>query len=256
MDRFILKPFNGAYILTFSVYLVFWTAMYFILRKKETEKRAKFVAWSMIVTLIGFIVYKYFISIDEAYSVICYEAGKGAFNWWGELPLHLCNVNTILIPVGIFGKKKGLLNYCTYCGPLGALMALVMPAIGFSGYSMFLPRVIGYYFTHWMVFFGSLAIGIMNIQRPKKKDIWKTVLIIIVITTVIFGINMFLRLTHIYDNANYFYTVVTEGNPILEIFHRFIPVSYFYILPCLLILIPYLYLVAWLYKLADSRKKA
>lgn len=256
MEFFNIRPFNAAYWLTFAPYLIFWTVMYFVLMKKDVEKRASFIAWSMIVTLIGFAVYKYYISIDAEYEIIRTEAGIGAFSVWGELPLHLCNINTILIPVGIFTKKKGLLNYATFCGPLGALMALVMPTIGFNGYSMFEPRVIGYFFTHWMVFFGSLAIGVMNVQRPKKKDIWPSVGVIMILVTVIFGINMLLRTTHLYDKANYFYTISPDGNPVLELFRRIIPVSYFYILPCLLVLVPYMYLVARLYASAEKKKTA
>jgi methionine-S-sulfoxide reductase len=47
----------------------------------------------------------------------------------------------------------------------------------------------------------------------------------------------------------------TEGNPILEIFYRLIPVPYLYLLPCMGILCPYMLLVTLPFALADRRRK-
>ena len=57
----------------------------------------------------------------------------------------------ILIPVGVLTKKRPLMSFSFFLGPLGAAMALMMPGVGFENCSVLLPRMIGYYFTHFKV---------------------------------------------------------------------------------------------------------
>ena len=64
-------------------------------------------------------------------------------------------------------------------------------------------------------------------------------------------INMFLRWTELHPKANYFFSVETEGNAVLEFFYRLIPVSFLYVLLCLLILVPYMVLVTAGFAVAD-----
>ena len=48
----------------------------------------------------------------------------------------------------------------------------------------------------------------------------------------------------------------TEGNFLLEIFHNWIPLPYLYLLPSILILLPYMLLVTTPFALSDrSRRK-
>ena len=242
-ERLICKPFNGVYFAVLALFALLFAVGVIVLRKKDEEVRAKVLAAAMLVTLVGFFVYKFFLGRDTAYSSITAEAGKGAFNWWGELPLQLCNINMILIPIAALTKNRLLLCFSFFMGPLGAGLALVMPGIGFDCYSILLPRMLGYYGTHWMVVFGSLALGALGIYKPRYKDYFLTLLSGFSVAFVIFLINALLRVAKCNAFSNYFFTHEPEGNPILELFHSWIPLPFLYLIPSVLILTPYVMLV-------------
>ena len=119
-------------------------------------------------------------------------------------------------------------------------MAILMPSTGFSGYSLLLPRMLGFFFTHYMVFIESIALASFGLYKPTFREIPKTLLTTVIVSFAVFLINMILRKTGLGPKANYFFSVETEGNPVLEIFHKMIPVPYLFLLPALLILGPFM----------------
>ncbi|MBO4399381.1 MAG: YwaF family protein [Lachnospiraceae bacterium] len=254
-ERLLCKPFNGVYLAVFALFAAFFVIGVLVLRKKEEKTRARALAAVMFITLIGFFFYKYFLFLDKDYSRITTEAGIGEFNWWGELPLQLCNVNMILIPIAALTKNRLLLCFSFFMGPLGALLALIMPGTGFECYSILLPRMIGYYGTHWMVVFGSYALVALGLYKPKFRDYFLTLLSAFTVAFVVFLINVMFRVTGLNEFSNYFFTHNPDGNPILELFHSWVPVPFLCLIPCALILTPYVMLVdtiAWF----CERKKA
>ena len=254
-DFWYFKPFNALFFAVFAAFIVLLIVVSLIMRKRSEKAKRILIGVTCLITLIGFFVYKYFLSIDQAYDEI--TNNMGGFNWWGELPLQLCNINLILIPIAVLTMKKPLLSFCFFVAPLGALMAILMPANGFSGYSLLLPRMIGFYGTHFIIVIAGLAIATFGLYRPKFKDIPFTILTIAVIALIVFGINMLLRATGLHPKANYFYSVETEGNFLLEIFHKWIPVPFLYLIPSFLILVPYMLIITLGFFIGDRirRKK-
>ena len=161
----------------------------------------------------------------------------------------------ILVPIAVMTDRRSLMSFCFFLGPLGALMALLMPGNGFEGYSILLPRMIGYYGTHFMVIIEALALATFGLYRPRFRDFPGTLLTILVISIAVFCVNLLLRATGLYPKANYFYSVETEGNFLLELFHRWIPIPYLYLMPCYLILCPYMAVVTFGFWLADRKKE-
>ena len=129
--------------------------------------------------------------------------------------------------------------FCFFIAPLGALMALVMPGIGFEAYPIYLPRMLGYFGTHFMIFIEGLAIVTFGLYRPQWRDIPLTMLALFVIALVVFGINMLLRATGLHPKANYFFSVETEGNPLLELFYSWLPWPFLFLLPSIVIVAVY-----------------
>ena len=132
---------------------------------------------------------------------------------------------------------------CFFVGPLGALMALIMPGIGFNGYSLLLPRLLGYYGTHFMVLIEGLALVTFGLFKPRLHDLPRAVLITFVIGFAVFLFNVFLRRTGLHPKANYFFTMETEGNFVLEIFYKWIPYPFLYLLPSIVILATYMVII-------------
>ena len=250
----IIDPFNGVFFGSFGLFIVALIVASLLLRKKSERTRELVLAFSMIGACLVFIWYKIMLSLDADYSVILVENNISAFNWWKELPLQLCNINMILIPVAVFTKNDALKGFSFFMGPLGALMALIMPATGFHGYSLLLPRNLGYYITHYMVFVGAIALASFKLYRPTYKKILPAFLALMVVSLFTFGVNMLLRVTGA-AQANYFYSVETEGNVILEFFHNLIPVPFLYLVPAGIIIgLPYMFLVTTGFVVADKIK--
>ena len=248
-----MAPFNALFCITFAGFILILIVVSLIMRKRSEKAKRALIAVTAILTFIGFFVYKYYISIDKEYDAI--TQNMGGFNWWGELPLHLCNINLILIPIAVITMKKPLLSFCFFVAPIGALMALLMPANGFSGYSILLPRMIGFYGIHFIIIILALSIVTFGLYRPKFRDLPFTILTLLLVALAVFGINMILRATGLHPKANYFFSVETEGNFLLEIFHRWIPVPFLYLLPSIIILAPYMLLITLCFFIADRVKR-
>ena len=251
-EAWVIRPFNGVFLAFFGVFMLLLITASLMVRGKSDRTKRTVIVVACVLTLIGFFVYKYYLSIDAEFNRI--TAGRGGFNWWGELPFQLCNVNMLLIPVAVLSKKRPLLSFCFFVGPLGALMALVMPGLGFDGYSLLLPRMLGYFGTHIMIIVEALAIVTFGLYRPRFRDLPGTCVTLLCVALAAFGISMLLRVTGLHPNANYFFSVDTEGNPLLELFHRWIPIPFLYLLPCIVVLLGYMALITGAFALADRRR--
>ena len=245
----VIRPFNPVFLIALAAFLGILVISSLLLRRRSERTRQIVLSSACLVTLIGFFFYKYALSLDADYNVI--TANMGGFNWWGELPLHLCNVNMILIPIAVLRKNRPLMAFGFFLGPLGAMMALCMPGNGFEGYSLLLPRMLGYYGTHFMIVIEGLAIVCFGLYRPRFRDLPRTVLAVFAVAFCIFLINLLLRRSGLHPHANYFFTVETEGNALLELFYGWIPLPYLYEIPCIGILAVYMTLITGGFALAD-----
>ena len=216
-DFWIMEPLNGLFWLCSAAFLLLLAAASLLLRGKSERAKQTVLVCACLVTLVGFFVYKYALSLDGDYDRI--TVSMGGFNWWGELPLQLCNINMILIPIAVLRKNRPLMCFCFFLGPLGAMMALAMPQNGFAGYSLLLPRMLGFYGTHFMIVIEGLAIVAFGLFRPTLRDLPRAILTANAIAFGVFCINLLLRWSGLHPKANYFFSVETEGNALLELFH-------------------------------------
>ena len=65
-------------------------------------------------------------------------------------------------------KRQG---FSFFVAPLGALMALLFPEPLFSGFSLLMPRIFGYYVTHAILVVCGLSLATLGFYRPDPKDI-------------------------------------------------------------------------------------
>jgi hypothetical integral membrane protein (TIGR02206 family) len=245
-----MRPFNGLFLGVYAVLITLLVITSRLLRGKPYETRRNVLTGMCAFSIIGFFVYKYSLSLDKEYMVI-YE-NFGGFNWWRELPLQLCNINMMLIPISVFKKNRNLMAFCFFVGTLGAFMALAIPAYGFAGYSILLPRMLGFYGTHYLLIMEALALVTFGLYKPELKDLPGTVIMLFIIAFVLYVFSMFLRWTGVSPRANFFYTVEPEGNAALELFYRWIPCPYLYLLPCAIALVPYMLAVLGIIRLVEK----
>lgn len=249
----IMAPLNALFWLTTAAFLLLLVILTLLLRNRSEGARRAALAALSILTLLGFFVYKYYLSLDPEYDVIMAE--MGGFSWWSELPLHLCNINMLLLPVAVAKKSRPLMSFCFFLGPLGAVMALLMPGNGFSGHSLLLPRMLGYYGTHFMVVIQGLALETLDLYRPRLRDLPRTVIAALGIAFSVFCVDLLLRVSRLNPKANYFYAMETEGNFLLEMFHKWLPYPFLYLLPCVGILLVYMLAVTIPFAIADRGER-
>ena len=252
-EFWIMRPFSRVFFSSFALFLLLLIIASILLHKKSTEVRELVLIAACLVTLIGFILYKIALSRDQDFSRI--TAAMGGFNWWGELPLQLCNINMLMIPIAVWKKSRPLACFCFFLGPLGAFMALIMPGNGFDGYPIYLPRMLGYYGTHFMIVIEGLALVTFGLFRPNLRDLPRAVLAALLIAFAVFCFNLLLRWTGLHPKANYFFSVETEGNPLLEIFYSWIPYPFLYLLPSSVILGVYMLIITIPLELIERAKK-
>ncbi len=253
----IMQKFGPLFFTCFAFFIALLVIASLLLRKRSEKTKKIVLITACVITFIGFFVYKYFLSIDAEYNAILQsENPPKSFSWWDELPLQLCNINMILIPIAVALNKRPLMSFCFFMAPLGALLALLFPMNGFYNCSIWLPRMLGFYGTHFMIIIEALALVTFGFYRPKFKDLPFTILTLVILLLVITGINLLIRVTGRYDHANYFFTMEAPATvSILEMFWSWIPVPVLYLLPGAVILGSYMSLVTTPFAIADAIKK-
>lgn len=248
----VINAFNGVYFAVLGVFAALTIGLSLILKSRSENVKKWTIIGICIANIIFFWVYKYWLSIDAEYLAMM---GYDKINWFNELPLQLCNINMFLIPTALLTKKRGLLGFCFVVAPVAALLAMTFPSLGFAGYSIFLPRNLGFFITHGLIITCAICLATLGFYRPKVRDLPGIALTLFILSSALFGVNHLLRATGLCKEANYFYTVEPEGISILELFWSVIPVQFVYLAVFGLIILVVYFLVLCLF-FGLGKKKA
>ena len=186
---------------------------------------------------------------------------------WGSpyeyLPLHLCSLTAMVLPVAAFTRSKVLCNLMLLWS-LGAVMALVVNTAQ-ADYSLCSTTFFFYFFPHLLEFGIPILLFRLGLVKKDVKYIASTLLITLCVYTLIHWANVSLNSYFIAKQitnptgtvvqVNYMYSLRPE-NPVLALFWNWIPHPYFYMLPVVLIALIYLVAVYWKQLIACFRKKA
>ena len=224
----IISVLNTTWLLLFAFDALVIVALSLVLRNKTSDQKANVMFAIGIFNCIYWILYKVLLSQDPTFEFILPT----------ELPFHLCNLNTFIIPFAIKSKKPGLLNFCFCFGVLGSVLAMLSPDPGFVNVPFFSSvRGYGYWGTHHILIIQSVLLVSSGFYRPGYKEIPKSIGILLVLYFGMYVINLVLRkLTGL--PINYLFTFGMEGNTFIEAFYRLIPVYPLYLLPGLIPLYP------------------
>ena len=173
---------------------------------------------------------------------------------WGSpleyLPLHLCSLNALLLPVVVLTRNKTLGNMLlVWC--LGALAALVVN-MAQAEYEIKSWTFVFYYFPHVMEFGIPVLLFKLGLIEKHPKYLLSTIGITMAIYTGIhfanLAINAYCQANQILDYAgnvirvNYMYSLEPE-TPLLALFKTMIPYDYWYMYMIVPILVIYLSIV-------------
>lgn len=167
-----------------------------------------------------------------------------------NLPLHLCSINALVLPIAVFTRNKTLGNLLLlWC--LGALMALVLnnatAAVSIFSWSFFY-----YYFPHVVEFaFPILMVSLGHVKKEPKSILVSVGISMGLYTCVHFanmGLNKYFTAHNVCNpsgnliQANYMYTL-EPNNPMCEFFQNLIPGPYWYMYLAIPLLVAYLLII-------------
>ena len=165
------------------------------------------------------------------------------------LPLHLCSINALLLPIVVFTRSKTLGNLLLVWS-LGALAALVVNNAMAEAELLSWPFFF-YYFPHVMEFGIPILLFKLNLVKKDPKCIGSTLVLTMGIYTVVHfinkGINAWCAAAGIMSGeellqVNYMYSITPEF-PLLALFYQVIPLEYWYMYMAVPIVAVYLLLV-------------
>lgn len=166
------------------------------------------------------------------------------------LPLHLCSVNAILLPLVVLTRSKTLGNLLlVWC--LGALAALVLNNDMMEARLLSWPFFF-YYFPHVMEFGIPLLLVSLGLVKKTPKCIASTMAITMGVYTLVHFCNLAVNAYTLANNityggetalqVNYMFSIRPD-NPLVALFHSIIPFEYWYMYLVLPIVLLYLLLV-------------
>lgn len=170
---------------------------------------------------------------------------------WGSpyeyLPLHLCSLNALVLPIAVLKRNKVLSNLLLLWS-LGALMALVVNSAQ-ANFEIFSATFFFYFFPHLLEFGIPILLFRLGLVEKDVKCIASTLLITLCVFILIHfanvSLNALFAARQIVNPAgavievNYMYSIRPE-NPVLSLFWSFIPHPFWYMMPVLLIVLVYL----------------
>ena len=152
------------------------------------------------------------------------------------LPLHLCSLNAMLLPIVVFTRNKHLGNLLILWS-IGALAALVLnTSVAAAEITSWV--FVFYYFPHVLEFGIPLILFKLKLIKLDKKCIWSTVAITLGAYIAIHFINVFINRYCIANN--YMFSIFHDGNPLLKLFYDIIPYQFWYMLLCIPVAVVYL----------------
>lgn len=186
---------------TSLVLIMIGLAIYFGLKNKNKDDKTKnkVLIWAALL-INGFELFKILVFClnDKSAEPILYN-----------LPLFLCSIQLITIPLAAFSKgraKEASLDFVSIFGLLGALLGTYFAGNNYAAYPVlsFINVVSG--ITHCISGFAALYIIISGMCSMKKNNIWITFTILIVFCILAYIANIFF-------GANYMFLMQGDGTP-------------------------------------------
>lgn len=186
---------------TSLVLIMIGLAIYFGLKNKNKDDKTKnkVLIWAALL-INGFELFKILVFClnDKSAEPILYN-----------LPLFLCSIQLITIPLAAFSKgraKEASLDFVSIFGLLGALLGTYFAGNNYAAYPVLSFTNVVSGITHCISGFAALYIIISGMCSMKKNNIWITFTILIVFCILAY-------IANISFGANYMFLMQGDGTP-------------------------------------------
>ena len=205
------RPADGflswQHIVMVSVFVILGVALAIILglrnKHKDLKTKNKVLIWAAI-TIDAFEIVKIIIGSIQTPDY-----------WRVSLPLFLCSIQLITIPLAAFAKgrlKEAALDFVLTFGILGGILGTVGATQNYNAYPAFSwPNFVSAT-THTISAFASLYIAISGMKSMKKENMWITY-------TILFGFGITAYIANIVLNYNYMFLMNHDGTPYMYLYN-------------------------------------
>lgn len=200
-------------------------------KNKELKVKNKVLIWSALL-IDGIELFKI--------VLLCFRE-KNPMNWLYDLPLFLCSIQLITIPLAAFCKgriKEASLDFVMIFGILGAILGTYAAGNNYSSYPVLSFDNVVSGITHAISGFASIYIIVSNMASMKKKNIPIAFAILLGFCVAAYTANVLL-------DYNYMFLMRGDGTP-YDIFYNLVngnKVLY----PIIVVLLFVIYISAYYY---------
>ena len=217
-------------------------AVYYGVRNKQRSEKDKNRV--MIVSAI-------LIDSLELFKIVMFCVRDNApMDWVYNLPLFLCSIQLITIPLAAFSKgrvKEASLDFVSIFGLLGAVMGTYLATQNYGCYPVLCLDNVVSGITHSISGFCALYILIAGMASMKKKNIFITY-------CILFSFGIAAYIANIFTDKNYMFLLRGDGTP-YDILYNLVggnPVAY--PIGVMALFVGYIALFYWIYFLVTSKK--
>ena len=175
--------------------------------KCDQKSKNKVLVWTAII-----------IDACELFKIlICGLRAEDPLFWTTLLPLFLCSIQLITIPIAAFCRgrlKEAALDFVLIFGILGAVLGTYGAGQNYNAYPVLgFDNVISG-LTHSISGFASLYIAISGLVSMKKRNIWITF-------SILGGFCVAAYIVNVLIDYNYMFLMAGDGTP-YDVVYRFV----------------------------------
>ena len=167
--------------------------------KAEDQVKNRVLIWAALL-IDGFELFKI--------VLLCFRS-EDPWNWLYNLPLFLCSIQLITIPLAAFAKgriREASLDFVSIFGMLGAILGTIGAGNNYGTYPVLCFDNVVSAITHCISGFSALYIILSGMASLKKKNIWITFM-------VLFGFCVAAYVVNILVDYNYMFLMAGDGTP-------------------------------------------
>ena len=198
-------------------------------KTKSDKEKNNVLVWAAIL-----------IDVIEIFKIImmCIR-GKDPMAWQHDLPLFMCSIQLITIPLAAFSKgriREASMDFVFIFGILGAVMGTYMAGQNYGTYPVLSFDNVVSGVTHSISGFTSLYIGIAGLTKLQKNNMIISFVIITSFAIAAYIVNMII-------GYNYMFLMAGDGTPYDIIYNLFNGHKVLY--PVSVVVLFYLYIAAF-----------
>ncbi len=245
-----LRSAEGAWswqhILQVSIFMILMVSLAIVLGKKnknKTDKEKNKVLIACAILINSFEIVKII--------VLCIRC-QDPLKWLYVLPLFLCSIQLIAIPMAAFCKgrvKEACLDFVLTFGILGAVFGTIGATQNYNAYPVLSMDNVFSGITHSISGFASLYIAISGMISLKKENYWITI-------AVLFGFSLAAYVANVILDYNYMFLMYHDGTPYSIVYNLVGGNAIIYPIMVVGIFVVYVTLFYYIYLKIIKKKKA